>query len=81
MFFRALQTRDVFAVHCELEGDRLSIGWLFVNRAELWGQIVTLIETDNPETGGSYTIQLPPAKTQSLQVQILELESARTSDE
>lgn len=56
MRFDYLQTRGIFAVDCQLLGDRLLVGILLVQDDGVAGRAVIL---RSPETGHSIKVKLP----------------------
>jgi hypothetical protein len=55
MLRRSLQTKGVFACHCEVEPDLIVAGIFATIRP---GEIVTLTDRDDPEY--SVTVEVPP---------------------
>lgn len=58
MFTRALQTKNVFACHCEISDHSIKAGLLIVGDRQLAGQRVTLVQSEDPE-GDRYLVTLP----------------------
>ena len=60
MLVRALQTRGVYACHCQVESDRIKVG-ILVAEEGITGQ-VSLAQTDNPK-GDRFLVELPSLTT------------------
>lgn len=51
-----LQSKGVFALHCEVDEDSIAIGRLWVRDADKLGQIISLVESDGEER---YAVRIP----------------------
>jgi hypothetical protein len=58
MRIAALQTKGVFAGDCQVGEDFIHVGYFSLNDRALVGQIVTLIQSENP-TGEAFAIRVP----------------------
>lgn len=56
MILDGLQTRGVFALHCQIEEEAINCGRLWVRDSDLLGSVVSLVQTDGAER---FTVQIP----------------------
>jgi len=74
MILNGLQTKGVFALHCQVEAETITCGRLWVRDAAQLGKVVSLVQSDG---SARFSVQLP----EDLPFESIEVELRREPSE